>query len=80
MLVKTLIMFVRAGTAALKWWVLPSPGIDAICAVGVLSKKATVPDVHILAGIFAERSFQVCGTDWGGACVEDVRESYQTPK
>lgn len=36
----------------------------------VLSKEETMSDVHILAIDLAKRSFQVCATDRGGACVD----------
>ena len=39
-------------------------------AVVVLSKEETMSDVHILAIDLAKRSFQVCATDRGGACVD----------
>jgi hypothetical protein len=35
-----------------------------------MSKEETMSDVHILAIDLAKRSFQVCGTDRGGACVD----------
>lgn len=39
-------------------------------AVVMLSKEKTMSDVHILAIDLAKRSFQVCATDRGGACVD----------
>ena len=38
--------------------------------MAALSKEETMSDVHILAIDLAKRSFQVCGTDGGGACVD----------
>jgi hypothetical protein len=35
-----------------------------------LSKEEAMSDVHILAIDLAKRSFRVCGTDRGGACVD----------
>jgi hypothetical protein len=39
-------------------------------AIVALSKEETMSDVQILAIDLAKRSFQVCDTDRGGACVD----------
>ncbi|EIM76543.1 transposase IS116/IS110/IS902 family protein [Nitratireductor aquibiodomus RA22] len=49
---------------------LRAASYDAIFAAAAHSKEDTMSDVHILAIDLAKRSFQVCGTDRGGACVD----------
>ncbi len=39
-------------------------------AMVALTEERQMTQVHILAIDLAKRSFQVCGTDRGGACVD----------
>jgi hypothetical protein len=38
--------------------------------MAAFSGEEHMPEVHVLAIDLAKRSFQVCGTDRGGACVD----------
>ena len=38
--------------------------------MAAFSEEEHMPEVHVLAIDLAKRSFQVCGTDRGGACVD----------
>lgn len=55
----------------MRWMPLRQASYDAICADVALSKEETMSDVHILAIDLAKRSFQVYGTDPGGAVQSD---------
>lgn len=52
---------------------MPPAGIGVLClpsATVALTEGKQMTQVHILAIDLAKRSFQVCGTDRGGACVD----------